>query len=470
MVLMRIKRLFFGLLALSLLSCNFVTRMVFPPTATPVPSPTSTPTATATASPTSTPTPTPLVPAYIPPQCDTSAPLATLSPDTAIEPAPQYETKDISRRMQLQVIDDVEEIVSEVYIYEDFNGLDWTATVARYREETEAGIDTETFYNNMQDLIYELGDDHSSFIPPVGAEMLEAEESGENEFVGVGVFIKTDFERGRIVVYSVLPGSPADYAGLKSHDSILSVDGLPVAVDSGIRTLGPECTAVVLKVQSPGEAPRDVILVRARIVGNPAVEARLVPTTDGSKVGYILIPSFFEESIPGQIEDALREFGDLDGLILDVRGNGGGSLDVGRDVLEFFTKGRMGEFMSREDSSGFTIRANPVHNSQTVPLAVLVDEDSASFSEIFAGLLRDTRGAKIAGQTSLGNVEVLSSYNLEDGSWLWIAAFTFDSAFSEDNWEETGIVADKEAYAPWDTFTFETDPAIAAALELLGRK
>lgn len=469
MVFMRTKRLLFGLLALSLLSCNFVTRMVFPPTATPIP-PTLTPTATATASPTPTATPTPLVPAYIPPQCDASAPLPTVAPDLAVQPTPQFETKDISKRMQLQVIDEVEEIVNEVYIYEDFNGKDWAAIVAKYRARAEAGLDTETFYYDMEEMIIELGDDHSSFIPPVGVEYIKAEESGASEFVGVGVFIDADLERGRLVVRSVFPGSPAEYAGLQSHDSILAVDGAPVSLDTGIRTLGPECTAVVLTVQSPGETPRDVILVRTKITGNPPVEARLVSTTDGSKIAYILIPSFIDESVPEQVENALTEFGELEGLVLDVRGNSGGSLDVGSDVLGFFTKGNMGEFRSRFESSGFTVKANPIHNSQSVPLVVLVDEESASFSEIFAGLLRDSRDAKVAGQTSLGNVEVLSSYNLGDGSWLWIASFTFDSVFSEDDWEQTGIVPDIEAYAPWDTFFFDTDPAIAAALELLGRE
>jgi C-terminal processing protease CtpA/Prc len=200
------------------------------------------------------------------------------------------------------------------------------------------------------------------------------------------------------------------------------------------------------------------------------VEALLIPTSDGSRIGYISIPTFFDESIPRQVEDALEGFGELDGLILDVRLNSGGSVDIGNRVLRLFTDGKLGEFVSRTDSDELKVRAKSIHNSQTVPLAVLVGEDTVSMGEIFAGLLKDARGAKIAGQTSLGNVEVLNGYELDDGSWLWIAASTFDSAFSEDNWEQTGIVTDIEAYAPWDTFRFETDPSIAAALELLGHE
>jgi carboxyl-terminal processing protease len=150
--------------------------------------------------------------------------------------------------------------------------------------------------------------------------------------------------------------------------------------------------------------------------------------------------------------------------------NGGGTLDLGKKVLRFFTKGKMGDFVSRTESEPLTIKARPIENSQTVPLVVLVGDETASMGEIFAGLMQDARGAKITGKTSPGNVEVLSRYILDDGSWLWLASSTFDSAFSDENWEQTGIVTDVEAYAPWDTFTFETDPAIAAALVLLGHK
>lgn len=467
---MNTKKSFLGLIAFSLLACNFVTQMIFPPTATPQPTPTLTPTATATATSTPSPTPTPLLPAYIPPQCDASAPLATIPPDVAIVPTPAFSIKPISKTLQLYILDKVKEIVTQVYVYPDYNGKDWKSIVAHYRAKVEAGLETEQFYLEMQNMINELGDEHSSFISPIEAQQSEEELKGSVKFVGVGVYSDVDFERGKLVVISTFPGSPADYAGLKPHDSILLIDGQPVTFESGVRTLGPECTAVVLTVQSPGEAPREVMLVRAAIQGNIPIDARLVPTSDNAKIGYIFIPSFFDETLPRQIEKALKDFGTLDGLILDVRLNGGGSSTVAYPILSFFTRGRLGNFVSRSDSRPLTLRATPVNNSQTVPLVVLVSKDTVSFGEIFAGILRDARGAKIVGETSLGNVEVLHGYDFPDGSVLWIASETFDSAFSDNDWERDGIIPDVEAYAAWDTFTFETDPSIAAALELLGHK
>ena len=461
---MKRQRIFYGFLILTLLSCNYVTQMIVPPTATPVPTATATITATPTA------TPTPLLPAFVPPQC-TATPLATLAPDAIVEPTLEFENNpEISQDDQLEILDHVTAIVQEVYVYPDFNGHDWSEIESRYRTLIEAGLSTEAFYFEMQNMVNELQDEHSFFLSPLDVELSEAELRGENNFVGIGIYGDTDLERGQIVVISTFPESAAEYAGIQSHDRILLVDGLPVFDEDHNRLRGPECSAAVLSVQSPGQEPRQVILVRHAMQGNLRIDARLVPTTDGSRIGYLFIPTFFDETIPPQLEQALNDFGELDGLILDVRMNSGGSSSVANPILAFFTAGRLGQFVSRAASRTLSVDANPIRNSQTVPLVVMVSEDTISYGEIFAGILRDSRDAKITGRTSLGNVEVLHGYDFQDGSQLWIASETFFPAHSDENWEDTGIVPDVEAFAEWDTFTFETDPSIMAAVELLGHR
>lgn len=466
---MKQKKSIFGFLILALLSCNYLTNMIAPPTATPAP--TATATMTLTASPTPTGTPVPLLPAYLPPEC-ASRPLATLPPDTdAAQPTLEAESNPpVSKFVQFRILSTISSIVREVYVYPDFNGRDWEAMESRYKARIDAGLETEQFYTEMQNLIDELGDEHSFFLSPLDVQRSQEERRGENNFVGIGVYSHVDSERGRLVVISTFPGSAAEHAGIRPHDSILLVDGLQ-AVDQFRNLLrGPECSALVLTVQSPGERPRDILLVRHSLQGNMRIEARLVPTTDGSRVGYIFIPTFFDETIPEQIEEALNDFGPLDGLILDVRMNSGGSSTVAIPVLSFFTSGRLGQFVSRVDSREFSVTADPIQNSQTVPLVIMVGQDTFSYGEIFAGILRDSRGARITGETSLGNVEVLHGYDLEDGSQLWIASETFHPAHSGENWEESGIVPDLQAFADWDTFTFANDPSIAAALTLLGHQ
>jgi C-terminal peptidase prc len=322
----------------------------------------------------------------------------------------------------------------------------------------------------MSAMIEELGDEHSFFLSPEAVAESQAELRGDTEFVGVGIYGQADFERQRLIVVSTFPGSPAEYGGIQHHDSILLVDGQTIDEDFSDRLRGPQCSAVVLTVQSPGETPRDVMLVRYAIQGNVPIDARLVSTVDGSKIGYIFIPSFFDETLPGQIENALNQFGPLDGLILDLRINGGGSSSVAYPIMEYFIQGRVGRFVSREDSRDLEIQPNEIQNSQTVPLVVMVSQDTASFGEIFAGVMQDSGRAQIVGETSPGNVEVMHGYEFQDGSQAWIADETFTSAFSDANWEETGIIPDVHAFAEWDTFYFETDPSIAAALGLLGHQ
>lgn len=463
---MTIKRIPFLLLVASMLACNFVTRMVVPATSTPAPTATFVPSATAT--------PDLLTPAYIPPNCQGSA-IATVPAATALAiPTPIVQANpEISTEEQLTVLEDMLEVIDEVYVYPDFNGKDWKGIADQYRAQVEAGLSTEEFYTAMQTMIFELGDEHSYYESPVEVAQSEADLAGNTDYVGVGVYILPQVEKNQAAIISVYPGSPAELSGLKPHDAILKVDGLPVVEDGQsyiFLARGPECSATVLTVKSPGEEPRDVMLVRQRIQGSQQIDARLVPTTDGSRIGYIFLPTFFDQTIPPQVDEALRNFGPLDGLILDNRLNGGGSSIVVEPILSYFASGTLGHFVSRNDSRPLTIEPNPIGNSQEVPLIVLVSEGTASFGEIFAGVLRDSGRAQVVGQTSLGNVEVLFGYEFDDGSQLWIAEETFDPAFSDDNWEQSGIVPNLEAHADWDEFVFETDPAIAASLSLLGHK
>ncbi len=459
------KKIIFGFLILTMLSCNTVTQLIVPPTATPIP------TATATSTLTPTATSVSLVPAFIPPQC-AGTPLATISPDVAAQATPELEANpQISQSEQLSILKKVEDIVEKTYVYTDYNGKDWNEIKSRYRSKIEAGLDTESFYTEMEKMITELGDDHSFFLSPLEVKESEDELKGNVQFVGVGIYGNFDRQRGRVVVISTFPDSPAEHAGIKAHDSIISADDLPVFDgDTNNRLTGPACSAVVVSVKSPGEQPHQVMLMREAIDGNVRIDARLVPTTDGSKIGYIFIPTFFDETIPPQIEKALDDFGPLDGLILDVRMNGGGSSTVANPVMSFFTSGRLGRFFSRDESRTLKVDAHPVQNSQTVPLVVMVSKDTVSYGEIFAGIMRDSRDAKITGETSLGNVELLHGFDFDDGSQMWLASETFFPEHSDENWEETGIVPDVQAFADWDTFTFDDDPSVAAAVTLLGHK
>jgi carboxyl-terminal processing protease len=472
---MKAKKIVFVLLVMLLLSCNVLTQATRqnPPTTIPItgniPMTETAPANTSTPEPVSINSVT-----YLPPGCQNIA-LATIPAATTIaEPTPSLGVNpEITSETQLKVFEALVSKIEQVYLYPDFNGIDWQSVTAAYRAKIKTGLDTETFYNEMNNLISELKDDHSQFQSPVQLAKAQAELAGHNDFVGIGALILPLPDKERVSILAVFPDSAADHAGLKPHDSILATDGIPIVSDGKVfvqHTRGPLCSAVTLTVQSPNEEPREVMVVRFRINAPVPIDARLVTTRDGSKIGYIFLPSFFDETIPAQVKKVLEEFGQLDGLILDNRMNGGGSSDVLNPVLAYFTHGNLGNFVTRTSQRSLEIKANLVNNSQEVPLVVLVGPETVSFGEIFAGVLQDTGRALLVGKTTLGNVEVLHSHDFEDGSRLWLAQERFDPLISHANWEKDGIVPDVEAFADWDTFTFDSDPSIAAALKLLGHQ
>ncbi len=466
---MNYKRLPLVLVLILTLACNFVTRAI--PTVLIPAGATNTATGVV---PLTGSTPG-LQAAWVPPDCAGTPPATQIPATEEAVPTPAVQAnKAIDHQTQMHIFEEIVKTINDVYVYPDFNGKNWNAIVTAYRATVQAGMSTQVFYRDMQLLIGDLGDEHSRFDSPVDVAETQAELNDTSKFVGIGVQVIPELDKNRISIGGVFPGSPADHSGLQTHDSLLAVDGLPIVQDGNIytyRVRGPECSAARLTVQSPGQAPRDVLIIRHSIVGSLPVQAQLVTTKDGSKIGYIMLPSFFDEKIPGEVADALRSFGKLDGLIIDNRINGGGSSDVVEPVLSYFTSGTLGEFKTRTAvTRPLTIQPNPINNSQTVPLVILVGKDTVSFGEIFSGALQDSGRAKLVGQHTAGNVEILHGYNFEDGSMLWIAQETFDPAVHHTRWEGTGVIPDVQAYADWDTFTFANDPAIQAALKLLGHQ
>jgi C-terminal processing protease CtpA/Prc len=210
-----------------------------------------------------------------------------------------------------------------------------------------------------------------------------------------------------------------------------------------------------------------VTFVRAAVGGSIPVDGHLLTTSLGWQVGYLFIPSFADMTVADQVRQAMQDFGPVDAMILDNRFNSGGRGRVADPILNLFVSGPVGAFVSREGRRPVEAVPELIYGSQDIPIVVLVSEDTVSFGEIFSGILRNLGRAVIIGETTLGNVEVLRGYELSDGSKLWIAQERFEPLYEDEDWEETGIVPDIEVVAEWDTFTFDTDPAVAAALRLL---
>jgi len=400
----------------------------------------------------------------------TPAPTLTAPLDTT--PATTTALPDGPTARQLRVFTQLWETVHDTYVYPDFNGLDWDDVYRRYRARIEGGITDEAFYQAMQAMIDELDDDHSTFNSPQQVAEEEEQISGQFEYVGIGIYVTTLSDKGYAVLLQVFPDSPAEQAGLLPHDRILAVAGQPALDEHGESHLdlleGPTGSEVQLVTQTPGQEPRELVVKRARIQSQLLVDAYRLP---GTSVGYIMIPTFWDETVADRVREALESLmspGTLDGLILDMRINGGGLDTALRDTLSIFTDGEMGIFVSREAERPLVIEAAPVGNSQELPLAVLVGRETESFGEIFSGILQASGRALVVGRLTDGNVETLWRLDLEDGSRAWIASETFRPLSGAD-WEESGIVPDVEIPLDWDEFTVEADPQLQAALDWLLR-
>ncbi len=370
----------------------------------------------------------------------------------------------------LQVFNELIATIQADYVYTNVVKNQLPALQKQYKQLISAGLDDAGFYEAMADLITDLGDNHSYFESPDEAKATDAGFTGKNDFVGIGIFAQAVPEAGRAVIVVVFPGGPAAQAGLRVHDSIVAIDGQPALDTAGFMSSairGTEGSQVTLTIARPGQPQFTAQLTRRRVTGALPVDACLIPSR---RIGYIYLPGLDDETIPAQVRAALRSLtagGPLTGLVIDNRENGGGLSTVLDALLSFFTHGDLGRFVATDEARRLTIQAEDVGGSQSVPLLVLVSRDTISYGEVLSGLLQVTGRARVAGQTSLGNVETEWSYSFKDGSRVWLAHELFQPpGLPLAYWEGRGIQADISLPVRWDLFSEASDPALAAAVEL----
>ena len=379
-----------------------------------------------------------------------------------------------STARHLRIFEQLWNTVDTQYVYPDFHGVDWEAAYSEFESRIESGLSDEIFWQAMREMVDRLADDHSAFLTPSEAREEDDQLSGTLAYVGIGVYAAAQDDKEQAVIFHVFPGSPAAEAGLRVHDAILRIDGQRVVDADGTEHLdwlrGPTGTSTVLTVRSPGAAPREVTVTRRRISGTLHSTGRVLPVEAANQsIGYIMIPTLWDTAIEDSTRQVLRDLtsgGQLDGLIVDMRINAGGSSNNLLALLGFFTAGQHGEFAGRDQTRPLEVVADPIGNSQNVPLVILISPDTQSYAEVLSGVLREAGRAQLVGQTTAGNIETIYGYDFEDGSRAWIARETFIPP-SGDDWETTGLIPDVTVAADWDEFADQDDPYIAAALDLL---
>lgn len=254
-------------------------------------------------------------------------------------------------------------------------------------------------------------DDYSAYL--TADQLREVYSQIEGNFVGLGVELKAD--QGALHIVHVIPGSPAERAGIIAEDRIVAVDGKSTAemsTDEAASMLtGTEGSWVRVTVYSPNSQPR-VLNIRREHVEVPSLEDVKIIDPDFG-IAYVRIPTF-QKSTARDLETALWDLHrkGMRSLILDLRDNPGGLLTASVEVADkFLTQGNIVSTRGRSAQEDFNYQAH-YGGTWRVPLVVLINGDSASASEIFAGAIKDNNRGRVVGTTSYGKGSVQGIFPL----------------------------------------------------------
>jgi carboxyl-terminal processing protease len=407
--------------------------------------------------PTARPTLTPRPTAHLAP---TVAPtLAAPTAEPTAEPTPAL----MAFEERQQIFEEVWRTVKDHYLYPDFHSVDWEALHDEYAARLDAEQTRDEFYAMMVEMVASLDDQHSRFLPPAAAQTENATISNNDVTVGIGVLTKPRPDGAFIQI--VYPNSPAARAGLEPRDRIIGVDSRPYRADDG-NLLGEAGSSVRLTVVRPGEKLRDVVLTRQEVQNHIVPSYRRFP----GDIGYVSIPTLWVKDMDEQVNGALTDLvaeGPLNGIILDVRANGGGWGSVLAGLLSHFVRGQAGVFFDRHKVRPLEIAAPAGPDLRRVSVVVLVDNQTASYAEVLAAVLQQEKGALIVGTRTAGNTETTYAYTLTDGSRLWLAQEGFRLQ-NGANLEGIGVEPDSTVDIDWTHYSEDDDPQLLEALRLLG--
>ncbi len=317
-----------------------------------------------------------------------------------------------------------------------------------------------------------LGDKYSEYYTP--EEMEEYYSDTIGEYVGIGVYITLDKEKNEIVVYDTIKNSPAREIGLKAGDILKEIDGVQYNGDNyetiTDKIKGKAGTKVKIKVLRTDENNKEQVLefeIERKNIEIVRVSSQMLE----GNIGYINISSFDGNKVSDQFEseyDKLVSQG-AKSLIIDIRSNSGGIVDEAVEIADLFTN-KNEVLLIESDKNGKEIETRSKRDKKiTMNCALLVDENSASASEIFAGIIKDlVDNVKIIGNTTYGKGIIQALYQLNDKSGLKITIEQYftpkHNAINEKGIEPDIIVDDYKYTGELD---LKNDTQLKKAIEVV---
>jgi carboxyl-terminal processing protease len=343
---------------------------------------------------------------------------------------------------EVRLYDEVWKLINSRFVDAKKNGQDWLIWRHRYDETIKTPDDTTVAIRSM---LSSLNDPYTRYLDT--EEFAEEGRSIKALLYGIGIQIGA--QNDRVVVISPIEDTPAEKAGLKAGDVILEIDGKSTqgmsVKDAANLIRGQKGTAVKLLVQqTPKKGPKNYSILRDEIKLKSVTDKP--PLDLDSRVGYIRLSSFLSENASEEFERALNAQKDKSGYIVDLRSNPGGLLRNAINIADMFLD--KGGIVSTVDRDGYkeTLESLPGVTSNK-PLVLLINEGSASASEILAGALRDNNRAVLVGKKSFGKGLVQEINSLPYGAGVNITTQKYLTPNDTDI-NKVGILPDIEVSPP----------------------
>jgi carboxyl-terminal processing protease len=326
------------------------------------------------------------------------------------------------------------QLVKDNYYQPDFNGQNWSEWEHKFDSQIH---NTPEAFKYIKTMLESLNDPYTRFLDPRAFE--DENDAIDAKIVGIGINLQQSKDQAHLIVTRTIENSPADLAGIRAGDEIIGIDGAsaigltPEQAAEKIR--GQAGSAVKIAVRH-AQAIRSFNITRAEITIHAVSYKILEPN-----IGYIALSTFISNDASREFKTALQKLSPTDALVVDLRGNPGGLLSNALEIADMLLEnGSIVSTIGRHGKHTDLASGDPVSHQ---PIVVLVDEDSASASEILAGALKDNARAIIVGNRTYGKGLVQEINRLPGGAAIHITVSRYLTPAGTDI-NKVGIAPDIE--------------------------
>ncbi len=326
------------------------------------------------------------------------------------------------------------QLVHENYYDGSFNGKNWNDFEHKFDGQIKTPADAQKYIKVM---LESLNDPYTRYLDPRAFQ--DENDAIDARIVGIGINLQQTKDLQRLVVTRTISGGPAELAGVRCRDEIVGIDGTaavgmtPEQAADKIR--GKAGIPVQLSLKAEGNVPvRTVNITRQEIVIH-AVDAKMMP----NNIGYINLSTFISNDASREFKAALSKLSRADGLIVDLRDNPGGLLSNALEISDMLLEG--GAIVSTVSRHGRHTDIASGEPATHQPIVLLVDEESASASEILASALKDNGRAVLVGKSTYGKGLVQEINRLPGGAAIHITVSRYLTAAGADI-NKVGVIPD----------------------------